>query len=792
MTRLGLLALLSHWRRNWLQALTVIAGLALATALWSGVQAINAEAKASYAAASATLGDGQFDMLMPRDGDGIAISDYIALRRAGWQVSPVLEAPWQGMTLVGVDPLTSPSVALLMGDGTSQGLADVLNQAILFANRDTARALASVDEVIIRDSIAPGLVLADIAAVQYRLGRKDLSRLVVLPDQPLSRPSLEDIAPNLQLQASTQRADVGTLTDSFHLNLTAFGLLSFAVGLFIVHAAIGLAFEQRRAMVRTLRALGMPLRALVVLMMGEMLLLAVVSGALGVALGYLIAASLLPDVAATLRGLYGADVSNQLQMRAEWWASGLGMAVLGTAVASGLYLWQTAQMPLLNAAQSQAWGQSARRLRLRQGAVGIGLLIVALALAVWGTGLVAAFAVLAGLLLGGALVLPAATDAVLRWLSDRAKTASGQWFWADTRGQLPGLSLALMALLLALSANIGVATMVSSFRLTFVAFLDQRLAPELYLRVDTIEKSAALLTWTEARGIETLPLWARETVLAGQPSELFGIRVAPTYRQNWTLLSGDGSAWDAVAAGQGTIVNEQLARRAGLSLGEQLSVGPATSVPIVGIVGDYGNPLGQAVIAEILYADIHPDDVALQFGLRSNDVVELRKSLREDLGLSESAMINQDALKAFSLSVFERTFVVTAALNVLTLTVACFALLMSLLTLSDQRLPQLAPAWALGFTRKRLAALELVRAVALALVVSVLAVPVGLGLAWVLLSVVNAEAFGWRLPMFFFPGIYLRLVLLALVAAAIAAAWPAWRLRRLPPIQLLRVFANAR
>ena len=37
--------------------------------------------------------------------------------------------------------------------------------------------------------------------------------------------------------------------------------------------------------------------------------LAVIAGTLGVALGYLVAAALLPDVAATLRGLYGAQVS---------------------------------------------------------------------------------------------------------------------------------------------------------------------------------------------------------------------------------------------------------------------------------------------------------------------------------------------------------------------------------------------------------------------------------------------------------------------------------------------------
>jgi len=84
--RVCLRALLSHWRRNPIQLFAFIAGLALATALWSGVQAINAEARASYAAASATLGDGQFDQIVSRSDAPITIADYVALRRAGWRV----------------------------------------------------------------------------------------------------------------------------------------------------------------------------------------------------------------------------------------------------------------------------------------------------------------------------------------------------------------------------------------------------------------------------------------------------------------------------------------------------------------------------------------------------------------------------------------------------------------------------------------------------------------------------------------------------------------------------------
>ena len=71
-------------------------------------------------------------------------------------------------------------------------------------------------------------------------------------------------------------------------------------------------------------------------------------------------------------------------------------------------------------------------------------------------GLIAGFAMLAAMLIGAALGLPIILSGVLAFGARRAKGVLAQWFWADTRQQLPGLSLALMALLLAMAANVGV------------------------------------------------------------------------------------------------------------------------------------------------------------------------------------------------------------------------------------------------------------------------------------------------------------------------------------------------
>ena len=93
---------------------------------------------------------------------------------------------------------------------------------------------------------------------------------------------------------------------------------------------------------------------------------------------------------------------------------------------------------------------------------------------------------------------------------------------------------------------------------------------------------------------------------------------------------------------------------------------------------------------------------------------------------------------------------------------------------------------------RALARLELVKMLALAGLIAALAGPVGLALAWVLVAVVNVQAFGWRLPLHLFPLQWLAMAGLALLTALIASALPLWRLARTPPARLAQAFSHER
>jgi putative ABC transport system permease protein len=802
--RVTLAALLGHWRRHPAELATLLIGLAVATALWSGVQALNAEARASYARAAAVLGGDRLASVTAADGLRIALADYVALRRAGWKVSPVLEGDLRrggdSLRIVGVDPVTLPPEAASLGLGIGPGRARdfLLPPHLALAAPETVARLQGAADLpprVASKTLPPDTLVVDIGVAERLLGHSGLSRLL-LPAEATHRPLPPGLAGRLTVEGPTRRSDLDQLTASFHMNLTAFGALSFVVGLFIAYAAAGLAFEHRRPMFRTLRACGVPARTLTAALLAELLGFAVVAGLAGVAAGYLMAAALLPDVAASLRSVYGARVPGTLGLSPGWWAASLAMSLAGALAAAGASLWRAFTLPLLAPAQPHAWLQAQRRAVRVQLALAAALAVATLAALVFGRGLPAGFAAMGGLLLAAALALPAALAAALAVGARAARRAVLQWAWADARQTLRGLSLALMALLLALAVNVGVGTMVDSFRRTFLAYLDQRLSAEVYVTARDDAEADAVTAWLASRpGVTVLPIWHAASRLGDWPLDLYGFRDHATYRGNWPLLAAEPDAWDRAARGEAVLVSEQLARRFGLRLGDVVVIpspaGPWRA-PVAAIYADYGNVEGQAMLAVDALAARWPEADRSRLAIRTppDAAPGLVADLRARFGAAQ--VEDQRALKAVSRRIFERTFAVTVALNALTLGVAGVALLTSLLTLSGARLSQLAPLWAMGLTRRQLAGLEIVRALGLAALTALLALPLGLALAWVLTAVVNVRAFGWRLPVLLFPGQWAVLLALALATAVLAALWPALRLRRASPLALLQSFSNER
>ena len=813
-----LAVLLSHWRRHPMQLATLLIGLISATALWSGVQALNQQARTSYDRAAATFGGTRTAMLVARSGASFPQKLFVDLRRAGWPVSPVLEGRIQiegrSFRLLGIEPVTLPAE---VGNAPAIGKADLQSfmtppGALLVAPetlsdlrlaegaRPQANGGALLPPLRVQPNLVPGVLVVDIGIAQSLLKMPDqLSRLLVGKTAGRRAP-LESIAGDrLRLIEPDAETDLERLTDSFHLNLTAFGFLSFFVGLFIVNSAIGLAFEQRLPVLRTLRACGVSARMLNAVLVLELVSLALIAGLIGLVCGYFIAGALLPDVAASLRGLYGAQIPGHLTLKPQWWIAGVAISITGALAAAAASLTKALRLPLLATAQPFAWQQAQRRWLTYQSALALAAFAAAACLLWFGDSLISGFAVLAALMLGAALILPMFLEVMLSLGQRYARTPVSVWFWADSRQQLSGLSLALMALLLALSVNVGVSTMVESFSRTFLVWLDGRLAADVYVNAANDAQATEIKAWLRERPeVEAVLPGARaDTQLAGAPIEVLGLPDHATYRDNWPLLQSAENAWVKLRPGNAALVSEQLARRQHVSVGDRIEVpapGGSWTLDVVGIYADYGNPKGQIAVNFAALTRRFPEIPLTRMGLRvaSPRIPALISALQEKFALDDRNVADQATMKAESTRIFNRTFAVTAALNAFTLGVAGVALLTSLLTLANSRLPQLAPLWAIGITRRQLAVIELLKTMSVALITTIFALPLGLLVAWCLLAVVNVKAFGWRLPFHVFPLQLLWLAGVAMAAALAAAALPVIRLARMQPASLIRIFANER
>jgi putative ABC transport system permease protein len=813
-----LAVLLSHWRRHPMQLATLLIGLMSATALWSGVQALNQQARVAYDRAAAVFGGARTAILVTPGGGAFSQNLYVDLRRAGWPVSPVLEGRIQvgghTLRLLGIDPVTLPAEvgdaptiaragveAFVAPPGQTLIAPETLHDlALSEGGTPETSGGAALPPLHLQPQLVPDVLIVDIGRAQELLNRPGQVSRLLIGKASGPRAALDSVVGDrLSLVEPDAETDLERLTDSFHLNLTAFGLLSFLVGLFIVNSAIGLAFEQRLPTLRTLRACGVSARALNAVMMVELVSLALVAGVLGMICGYVIAALLLPDVAASLRGLYGAPVPGQLSLRVEWWFAGLAMSVAGALAAASASLVKAIRLPLLATAQPRAWQEAQHRTLKAQSALAAAIFAVAGWLLWYGTSLMSGFALLAMLLLGAALMLPTLLELVLRIGQRGARHAIVSWFWADGRQQISGLSLALMALLMALAVNIGVGTMVESFSRTFVSWLEGRLAADVYIIAADNAQARDIGGFLRGRAdVQAVLQGGRaETEILGTPAEILGLPDHATYRDHWPLLQSTADGWDRLASGDACFISEQLSRRANLAIGDDIDLptpGGTWRLHVVGIYADYGNPKAQlAVTAAALFRHF-PATPQTRMALRVDraDMPALMAELSARFGLDGRNLVDQAAVKAESLKVFDRTFAVTAALNAFTLGVAGVALLTSLLTLANSRLPQLAPLWAMGVTRSRLAGLELLKTMSVALITALAALPLGLAVAWCLIAIVNVKAFGWRLPFHVFPLQLVKLVAVAMAAALLASLLPVLRLARMQPASLVRIFANER
>ena len=838
------------FRHPW-QTVLMVLGITLGVAVVVAVDLANASASRAFDLSAESV-TGRATHQISGGPEGLDERLYTNLRRQGLvqAAAPVLtgyvSSPQLGsrtLQLLGIDPfadapfrdylgpsgssskrlagltafLTRPGALLISSDlAQSYGLKDCPAGSEIPACQISLEVNGKTSEAFIAGLLQPadslsrraldGLVIADIATAQEltgRLGKLDRIDLILPSEQAAALSARLQAALPAGVRLQTVEARSGTvahMTSAFRVNLTALSLLALVVGMFLIYNTMTFSVVQRRPLFGTLRCLGVTRQEVFGMVMGEALLVGILGAGLGIGLGALMGLGAVRMVTQTINDLFFVVTVRGVQIPASSLVKGAVLGVAATLLTAAPPAWEAATVPP-RLALSRSGLESKARLAVTV-AAGVGLALIALGVGVLlapTRSLVVSFGGTFAEVVGFAMLAPLVTRLLMRAVLPvlgRIWGSLGRMAPRDVVNSLSRTSIAIAALMVAVSVTIGVSLMVGSFRHTVVTWLEQTLQGDVYISVPSLTATipSAPINPAVVESARTWPGVARVDVLRSVEVDApqGPIHVAAT--DNFSVgseriyLALDGpseTVWSRMQQGA-VLVSEPLANRLGLPrqggvVTLNTDQGPQ-EFPVIGIYYDYASTQGTVLMNLDTYRSLWQDSSITAVDLRLStgaDPDQVASGLQASLAPVQSLLVRPNrALRQDVLVVFDRTFAITGALQLLATIVAFIGVLSALLSLELERQRELGILRAVGLSVRQLWGLIMLETGLMGAVAGLLAMPTGYVLALILVYIINRRSFGWTLQMQVLPGPFVQALAVAVIAALLAGIYPAWRMSR--------------
>ena len=643
-----------HARRRPLQSLFFVVGVAIGVAMIIAIDLANGAAARAFDLGTETV-TGRATHQITGGPSGLDEALYASIRRdAGYRLSaPVVESyvlaeelDAQPMQLLGIDPFAeAPFRSYLGTGGAGAGTADYLatmlvrpNSILLSTVVAERYGLALGDEIQVRvgpgaealeivgllepsDDLSrralDGLLITDIATAQELLGRVGkLDRIdLIIADDAAGATALAGIAalmpPSARVDEAAARAGtVNEMTEAFRLNLTALSLLALVVGVFLIYNTVTFSVIQRRPVLGSLRALGMTRREIFMIILLEAGVLGLIGALLGIALGVVLGRGAVQLVTQTVNDLFFVVAVREVQIPAWTLVKGGVIGLLAALIGAAAPALEATSVAPAGALKRSNVEERTRRLLPWITALAVGMLVLGAALLIPEWHLVVTFGGLFAVVIGCALLTPVITLGLMTGLQRLLGARAGVIERMAPRGitrALSRTSVAMAALMVAVSVIIGVGIMISSFRNTVEIWLDDVLQADIYISPAELVSNQLLSSLTPelAAQLDAYPeIVQSATVRSIDGTALLdGEEGAPTpilvnafsddivgADRRFKESVGDWQAtWGALEAG-GVFINEPMANRLDLGVGDELLIQTDTgldSFPIVGVAVDF-------------------------------------------------------------------------------------------------------------------------------------------------------------------------------------------------------------
>lgn len=859
--------------RPW-QAMLCIVGVALGVAMVVSIDLSNASARRAFTLSTdAVAGRATHQLVGGPSGIDERLYRRLRVEHGLHLSAPIVEgyviAPdMQGMTLhlLGVDPFAEPPFRSYLAAPGSQArganksfdlstllvepntvlIAEEMAQRYGLHLGDTFRLRIGGDMPNVRvagilqpqdrlsKQVLETMLIADIATAQELLdsiGRLSRIDLILTEGQ---EEQVRTLLP-LGVEVTSPEARTSTLEQmiqAFELNLASLSMLALIVGMFLIYNTMTFSVVQRREKLGILRCLGVTRRQIFGLVLIEAVGMSLIGSLVGVLAGIVLGRGLVRLVTRTITDLYFVITIRNLAIDPVVLLKGFVLGFLATLVAAAVPAHEATLTAPRAVLRRSSVEERIRYAWPRTMLAGLGLFAVAGILLMLGNAqwlatwipwvpwmqskvlsLYLAFAALFAILIGFALLTPGTTVGLMTLIRPLWGWLFGLPGRMAARGVVAALSrtsVAIAALMVAVSVTIGVGIMVGSFRQTVIRWLDQSLSADIYVsppgtmanRIDTTLDRALIDALTDTPGIagRTLIRGVQVDVVDAGPVTLMAIERDKTRGMRALRFQRGSASPDellaAFDAGE-VFISEPLAYRTGLGAGDRLQMRTDKGVhdfTIAGVYYDYTSERGVVQVAYPFYRTYWDDpaltscafyvtpDVANQ-----GEVDTVVQRLRERVGGRQELLIRSTRmLREHSMAIFDRTFAITAVLQILATIVAFIGVLSTLMALQLERTRELGMLRAVGFTPRQVWGLLLSQTGLMGLTAGILSMPVGLILALVLIYVINRRSFGWTLELVVDPWLFVQALVVAVCAALLAGIYPALRMARVSPSVALR------
>ncbi len=731
----------------------------------------------------------------------------------------VLDQPRQTLPLIGIDLVAHaldtktapppsriapgtllPSVILATASGHQPG------DTITLRVNDHDHQL-TVTAVIKSDT---AFAIVDLGLAQQLLNLPGkLDRLLIDAPESLEPQLKQALPPGLTLAPFGARTEENRkMLTGFRSNLIILSYIALVVGAFLIYNTISVSVVRRRSEIGILRALGITRSTVLTMFLAEAALFGLAGIAVGVPLGRLMAEAAVSAIGATVQNLYVSSQPGAIALTLFPSLKAILAGLVVTLVAAWAPAREAAGIAPVEAMARGRKDYDAGLNQYRQLAFAAACAAAAyFAALVPPIGRRPLFGYLAAalLVLSASLATPAFVHFTTRITRDLLKHLLGVEALLASQSldaALRRTAVLIAALITAVAMLVSVGIMVGSFRETVIQWIDSQLQADIFLRPAVPASADRFPTLTNgiAERIQALPMVAMVDQFRAYPIYFRGLPVtlgsgdANVVRRRgaFKLLEGDPeAAYAAMLNSDSVIVSEPFVNKHGVHLGDTLNLPLGEQIhalKVVGIYTDYSNERGYIIMhrARLLryLPDPAPSNLAVYLKPGTN-LPQAQRAIAATLADARVLILPNQTLRREAVLIFDRTFAITYALELVAVFVAVVGVAGALLALVIDRRRELSLLRFLGAARAQIRKLILCEAGLIGLLSVTGGVILGGFLSLVLVYVINKQSFGWSIQFHIPIAILLAALIIIFTATLLAGLYPARVALSLNPIEVI-------